>query len=147
MDIFSNDIFSLIYIIPGYVLVATFRYFNRSTKIGQFSLIVLSLFWGMVVFFGSAATFGWWLLNFVGSIQIQGLLGVLLQALILSVVVSIPAGFFGAWLARTNFFQKAQQLCIDALDTRRLLGFCLLVMYVTVLVLLALTWGIWSGRT
>ncbi len=133
MDILSNDIFSLVYIIPGYVLVATFRYLNQSTnKISHFSLIVLSLFWGMVVFFGAATTFGLWIISFVQSTQIQGLLGVLLQALILSVVVSTPVGFFGAWIARTKFFQKTQQLCIDALENKRPLGLCLLVIYVTV---------------
>ena len=39
----------LIFIIPGFVTVWTFRYFTNSDKNGDFELLRLSFFWGLMV--------------------------------------------------------------------------------------------------
>src|SRR3989344_735790 len=116
METFSNDIYYLAYIIPGYILVATFRYFNQSSKSGQFELIVLSLVWGTAVFIAVTAVLGYWIVIFAGRIQASGLAVAALVAITSSVAISIPAGFFGAWIARRELFHSVKQLFIGTVN-------------------------------
>lgn len=39
----------LIFVIPGFVTVWTFRYFTKSEKKGDFEFLGLSFFWGLII--------------------------------------------------------------------------------------------------
>lgn len=50
MDIFGMGDFNfLIFLLPGFITVWSFRYLTRSTKKGEFELIGLSFLWGMIL--------------------------------------------------------------------------------------------------
>lgn len=47
MQISINDLNFLLFIIPGFIIVWSFRYFTGSRKTGDFEFLGLSFFWGL----------------------------------------------------------------------------------------------------
>jgi RsiW-degrading membrane proteinase PrsW (M82 family) len=104
MNSFPTDIYNfLIFIIPGFVVVWTFRYFTDSNKKGDFEFLGLSFVWGLILLllyeFIAKFTFGQ-----SYDKKIQELTGNLYAAAAVLSTLSVMMGFVGAFLSRKGLF-------------------------------------------
>ena len=97
-----GELHFLIFIVPGFLTVWTFRYFTHSNKRGDFELLGLSFVWGLVM------------LLFFELINTQEETRKLLEnsyatAIVLSCLGFI-AGWLGSYVSRCRYFKKLIKL-------------------------------------
>jgi hypothetical protein len=109
-----SDFNYLIFIIPGFITVWTFRYFTRSEKKGEFETIAWSFIWGTFFFFVPQ----WIKHAFGGSYlntpldNIGALYGVMLGLSVFSPFL----GFVGACFVNRSMFQRIKKFlfwCVE----------------------------------
>jgi len=131
VDISPNDYQYLLFIVPGFVLVATYRYFVRSEKSSQFELAAFSFVWGMALF----VIFTYFYNN--GSDE-KGLLasfeGVFTAAVASSVLFALPIGFFGAWFVHREVFKFIKQKLFNSIENGSAIILVFFVAYIYFLI-------------
>ena len=98
-----------LFVIPGFVLVWTYRHFTRAPKIGEFQYAAWSFFWGVIEFMvlvGIPIQLGYTHLPTVPLDNPAALLGSLVGISVpLAAIGSFPLGFIGAQISRAGFFK------------------------------------------
>jgi hypothetical protein len=97
----------ILFVIPGFTLVWTYRHFTKATKIGEFEYAAWSFLWGVILFLTTGT-----LLKFQNSIlpsvplnDIGAVIGSLLGiSLGTAMSLSFPLGLVGVVIARLGFF-------------------------------------------
>jgi len=104
-----GDFNFLIFIIPGFLTVWTFRYFIRSKKRGDFELLGLSFVWGLIILI-----FVEFLLK--KSYKIEHLLSNPYGAAIVLSIFGIIFGWCGSHISQWSWFKKLIQRVSSKLD-------------------------------
>lgn len=99
------DINYLIFVIPGFMLVWTFRFFTRSEKKGEFELAGLSFFWGLIIslFISFISHFSPTPFPVINKIE-----GLYAASAVFS-LFAVVGGFIGAWISSKSFFKRIMQ--------------------------------------
>ncbi len=108
MDQINLDVYHfLIFIIPGFIVVWTFRYFTGSKKDGDFEFLGLSFFWGLVVLMLFI------LINELSADAKKAALKLLenpyAAAFVLS-VFAVAIGWVGSEIVNSKWFKKIKNL-------------------------------------
>lgn len=94
-----GDIANLLFVVPGFLVVWTFRYFSKSTKQGEFEYLGLSFVWGMVLF----------TLVAISSMIFKGLSNIFKNDLGAAFILTFVApflGWFGSLLSTWKWFKR-----------------------------------------
>ena len=94
----------LIFIIPGFITVWTFRYFTKSEKKGDFEFLLSSFFWGLMLLF--ITEFGYSILYPTDYItKFNKLIENPYAAALVLPITSVVFGIVAARVSRTNYFK------------------------------------------
>ncbi len=98
----------LLFVIPGFVLIWTYRHFTKAKKIGEFEYAAWSFFWGAALFLvviGIVTKFGYAPVP-VPLNNPAAIIGSLVAiSLALATVGAIPLAFIGAQISRMGLFK------------------------------------------
>lgn len=114
-----NLITYLLFVIPGFCFVWTFRHFTKAQKIGEFEYAVWSFIFGSVIFllFGCIQIYRKMEMPVVDFSDPSQLLGALLgTGLGLAIVMSFPLGFIFAYFSKIGIFKFVDQKLNKLLD-------------------------------
>jgi len=109
----------LLFVVPGFCLVWTYRHFTESGKIGEFEYAAWSFLWGVVVFVLFCLIVSWEHISFppVPLNDLGALLGSLVGISIgLALGGAFAFGFIGATLSRLGLFQWIDKQIFHLLD-------------------------------
>src|SRR4030042_901427 len=102
MEVPISDLSFLIFIIPGFITVWSFRYFTKSKKTGDFEFLGLSFFWGLATLFLTFLYF-----KFLGSQEeFQKVLENPYAAAFALSLFGFIFGWVGGVLSKEKCFQK-----------------------------------------
>ncbi len=116
----------VLFVIPGFVLVWSYRHFTKAKQIGDFEYAAWSLVWGTLIFI------------LIGlMIKIRGIFGTIIESftivldpnnplellstalavcLILVTIIAFPVGYFGAWLSAKGCFRSIDKVLFNFLQ-------------------------------
>lgn len=100
-----GDFNFLIFIIPGFLTVWTFRYFTQSKKRGDFELLGLSFVWGLVILVVMELLTGFLYRNNYND-KIKEFLENPYAAAIALSILGISMGWIGSIVVRSEYFKK-----------------------------------------
>jgi len=105
MDFSFNINNFLIFIVPGFITVWTFRYFTKSEKKGDFEFLLLSFFWGLMSLFFTEL--GYSILYPTDyTIKFSKLIGNPYTAALLLPMTSVLFGILGSYISKQKWFKK-----------------------------------------
>ncbi len=111
MEISASDLNYLLFVIPGFMVIWSYRHFTRAEKMGEFEYAAWSLIWGI---FFMMATYTWG--NFIGRPfpnialdNLGGLNGVIAALTPLAVLI----GYVGAVLYHRFYLSKIHKLLLS----------------------------------
>ncbi len=98
-EISLSDYHFLIFIIPGFLVIWTFRYFTDSKKQGDFELLGLSFVWGLIVLILVEGLLG-------SQDKIQKLFENPYVAAVILSIFGVILGWLGSLLPKFTWFRK-----------------------------------------
>jgi hypothetical protein len=108
----------LLFVVPGFIIVWTFRYFTHSKKTGDFELLGLSFVWGLIslLIYEALVDINCWLqISWAcksgnADQEIQAVLKNPYAAALAFVLVGLVFGWFGSVIVSWKWFQKMIQI-------------------------------------